>query len=102
MDSFLSIAPSLLALILAFTTKRVIFSLFSAVTFGFFILNDYQLLATAVSIFETGIFQQLQGSNAQIIIVITIISGFIYLLEASNVMRAFSTVMSHRVSQTQG
>ena len=97
MDSFLSIAPSLLALILAFTTKRVIFSLFSAVTFGFFILNDYQLLATAVSIFETGIFQQLQGSNAQIIIVITIISGFIYLLEASNVMRAFSTVMSHRV-----
>ena len=55
------------------------------------------MLATAVSIFETGIFQQLQGSNAQIIIVITIISGFIYLLEASNVMRAFSTVMSHRV-----
>jgi Na+/H+ antiporter NhaC len=97
MDSFLSIAPSLLALTLAFTTKRVIFSLFSAVTLGFFILNDYQFLATAVSIFETGIFQQLEGSNAQIIIVITIISGFIYLLEASNVMRAFSTVMSHRV-----
>ena len=97
MDSFLSIAPSLLALTLAFTTKRVIFSLFSAVTLGFFILNDYQVLTTAVSIFEKGIFLQLQGSNAQIIIVITIISGFIYLLEASNVMRAFSTAMSHRV-----
>ncbi len=97
MDSFLAIAPSVLALILAFTTRRVILSLFSAVTLGFFILNGYSPLATSIAVFEKGIFQQLQGSNAQIVIVITVISGFIYLLEASSTMRAFSTLMGTRV-----
>ena len=97
MDSLLAIAPSLLALVMAFTTRRVILSLFSAVTLGFFILSGYRPLATSIAVFEQGIFQQLQGSNAQIIIVITVISGFIYLLEASSTMRAFSTLMGSRV-----
>jgi Na+/H+ antiporter NhaC len=97
MDSLLAIAPSLLALVMAFTTRRVILSLFSAVALGFFILNGYQPLATSIAIFEQGIFQQLEGSNAQIVIVITVISGFIYLLEASSTMRAFSTLMGSRV-----
>ncbi len=97
MDSFLAIAPSLLALVLAFTTRRVILSLFSAVALGFFILSDYRPLASAIAIFEQGIFTQLQGSNAQIVIVITIISGFIYLLEASSTMRAFSSLMGKSV-----
>lgn len=97
MDSLLAIAPSLLALVMAFTTRRVILSLFSAVTLGFFILSGYHPLATSIAVFEQGIFQQLQGSNAQIIIVITVISGFIYLLEASSTMRAFSTLMGSRV-----
>ena len=97
MDSLLAIAPSLLALVMAFTTRRVILSLFSAVTLGFFILSGYRPLATSIAVFEQGIFQQLQGRNAQIIIVITVISGFIYLLEASSTMRAFSTLMGSRV-----
>lgn len=97
MDSLLAIAPSLLALVMAFTTRRVILSLFSAVVLGFFILSGYRPLATSIAVFEQGIFQQLQGSNAQIIIVITVISGFIYLLEASSTMRAFSTLMGSRV-----
>ena len=80
MESLLAISPSLLALVMAFTTRRVILSLFSAVALGFFILNDYQPLSTSIALFEQGIFQQLQGSNAQIVIVITVISGFIYLL----------------------
>ena len=97
MESLLAISPSLLALVMAFTTRRVILSLFSAVALGFFILNDYQPLSTSIALFEQGIFQQLQGSNAQIVIVITVISGFIYLLEASSTMRAFSSFMGSRV-----
>ena len=97
MESLLAISPSLLALVMAFTTRRVILSLFSAVALGFFILNDYQPLSTSIAVFEQGIFQQLQGSNAQIVIVITVISGFIYLLEASSTMRAFSSFMGSRV-----
>jgi Na+/H+ antiporter NhaC len=98
MSSFLAIAPSLLALILAFTTKRVILSLLSAVVLGYAILMQFQPLDTAVAVFNQGIFQQLQGSNAQIVIVITIISGFIYLLESSNTMRAFSTLLGTHVT----
>jgi Na+/H+ antiporter NhaC len=79
MDSLLAIAPSALALMLAFTTRRVILSLLSAVVLGYAIIMQYNPLVTAVAVFNQGIFQQLEGSNAQIIIVITIISGFIYL-----------------------
>ena len=88
MDSLLAIAPSALALLLAFTTRRVILSLLSAVVLGYAILNHYHPMNTAVAVFNEGIFAQLEGSNAQIIIVITPISGFIYLLEASSTMRA--------------
>ncbi len=60
MESLLAISPSLLALVMAFTTRRVILSLFSAVALGFLILNDYALLSTSIAVFEQGIFQQLQ------------------------------------------
>ncbi len=98
MDSLLAIAPSALALLLAFTTRRVILSLLSAVVLGYAILNHYHPMNTAVAVFNEGIFTQLEGSNAQIIIVITIISGFIYLLEASSTMRAFSALLGTHVT----
>lgn len=98
MESLLAIAPSALALILAFTTRRVILSLISAVVLGYAILNSYHPLNTAVAVFNEGIFPQLEGSNAQIIIVITLISGFIYLLEASSTMRAFSKLLGTHVT----
>lgn len=98
MDPILAIAPSVLALVLAFTTRRVILSLLSAVVFGYAIINQYNPLDTAVAVISEGIFEQLQGSNAQIIIVITIISGFIYLLEASSTMRAFSNLLGTHVT----
>ncbi len=98
MDSLLAIAPSALALTLAFTTRRVILSLLSAVVLGYAIIMQYHPLNTAVAVFNDGIFQQLQGSNAQIVIVITIISGFIYLLESSNTMRAFSGLLGTHVT----
>jgi Na+/H+ antiporter NhaC len=98
MESILAIAPSALALLLAFTTRRVILSLLSAVVLGYAILNHYHPMNTAVAVFNEGIFTQLEGSNAQIIIVITIISGFIYLLEASSTMRAFSSLLGTHVT----
>lgn len=98
MDSLLAIAPSAVALILAFTTRRVILSLLSAVVLGYAILMQYHPLDTAVAVFNNGIFQQLEGTNAQIVIVITIISGFIYLLESSNTMRAFSGMLGTHVT----
>jgi len=98
MDSFLAIAPSAVALILAFTTRRVILSLLVAVLVGYAIISHYDPVNTAIALFNDGIFQRLEGSNAQIVIVITLISGFIYLLEASNTMRAFSQLLGTRVT----
>ena len=98
MDSLLAIAPSAIALTLAFTTRRVILSLLSAVVLGYAIIMKFHPLDTAVAVFNNGIFQQLEGSNAQIVIVITIISGFIYLLEASSTMRAFSGMLGTHVT----
>jgi len=98
MDSILAVAPSALALVLAFTTRRVILSLLSAVVLGYAIIMSYNPLDTAVAVFNDGIFQQLEGANAQIVIVITIISGFIYLLESSNTMRAFSGLLGTHVT----
>ena len=49
MTSLLAISPALLALILAFTTRRVILSLLSAVFFGFLILNHYNPLNAAIA-----------------------------------------------------
>lgn len=98
MDYILPLAPSLLALILAFTTRRVILSLFCSVLLGSFILHDYNPIQSIIAVYQDGIFQQLQGSNAQIIIVITIISGFVYLLESSKVMTSFSSTITRYVS----
>jgi Na+/H+ antiporter NhaC len=98
MESILAVAPPALALFLAFTTRRVILSLLSAVVLGYAIANQYHPMNTAVAVFNEGLFAQLEGSNAQIIIVITLISGFIYLLEASSTMRAFSSLLGTHVT----
>nr|MDT0251851.1 Na+/H+ antiporter NhaC family protein [Endozoicomonas sp.] len=98
MDYILPLLPSLVALILAFTTRRVILSLFTAILLGSFIANDFNPLQAVIAVFKDGIFNQLQGSNAQIVIVITIISGFVYLLESSKTMGAFSSSITRFVS----
>ncbi|UJF17971.1 hypothetical protein L0B53_13165 [Vibrio sp. SS-MA-C1-2] len=98
MDYFLPLAPSLLALFLAFTTRRVILSLFSAVLLGSLIVHGFDPVPSVVGVYKEGIFNQLNGSNAQIVIVITIISGFVYLLESSKSMTAFSSVITKYVS----
>lgn len=98
MNEFLPLLPSILALFLAFTTRRVILSLFSSVILGMFIIHDYSPTESFIAVYKDGIFNQLSGSNAQIVIVITIISGFIYLLESSKAMSAFSHSITRYVS----
>ncbi|MGF1681826.1 Na+/H+ antiporter NhaC family protein [Photobacterium minamisatsumaniensis] len=95
----LSIVPAVLALILAFTTRHVVLALGVAVISGMLILTKGHPVDTALMFLTDGPFTQLaQTSNAQIIIVITIISGFIYLVEQSGGMSAFSTTATRYVS----
>ncbi|PSW11374.1 hypothetical protein C9I98_24300 [Photobacterium sanctipauli] len=95
----LSIVPAVLALILAFTTRHVVLALGVAVISGMLILTKGHPVDTALMFLSDGPFTQLaKTSNAQIIIVITIISGFIYLVEQSGGMAAFSTKATRYVS----
>ncbi|MCQ1057649.1 Na+/H+ antiporter NhaC family protein [Photobacterium sp. DNB23_23_1] len=95
----LSIVPAVLALILAFTTRHVVLALGVAVISGMLILTKGHPVDTALMFLSEGPFIQLaSGSNAQIIIVITIISGFIYLVEQSGGMAAFSSMATRYVS----
>lgn len=95
----LSIVPAVLALVLAFTTRHVILALGVAVISGMLILTKGHPVDTALMFLSDGPFAQLaKTSNAQIIIVITIISGFIYLVEQSGGMTAFSSMATRYVS----
>ncbi|MGF1723104.1 Na+/H+ antiporter NhaC family protein [Photobacterium nomapromontoriensis] len=95
----LSIVPALLALVLAFTTRHVVLALGVAVISGMLILTKGHPADTVLMFLSDGPFAQLaKTSNAQIIIVITIISGFIYLVEQSGGMAAFSTVATRFIS----
>ncbi|PML10554.1 hypothetical protein BCT86_00880 [Vibrio breoganii] len=95
----LSIVPAILALILAFTTRHVVLALGVAVISGMLIITQGNPVDTALMFLTDGPFTQLaQTTNAQIIIVITIISGFIYLVEQSGGMKAFSTMATRYIS----
>ncbi|MDA9557730.1 hypothetical protein N9R79_09575 [Vibrio sp.] len=101
MESYgwLSVVPPVLALILAFTTRHVVLALGVAVLSGMLILTGGNPVDTALMFLKDGPFAQLSSaSQSQIIIVITVISGFIYLVETSGGMAAFSRVATKYVS----
>ncbi|MGF1791955.1 Na+/H+ antiporter NhaC family protein [Photobacterium profundum] len=96
---FLSIVPAILALFLAFTTQHVVLALGVAVMTGMMIITGGNFIDASQMMLVDGPFAQLaKSSNAQIVIVITIISGFIYLVEQSGGMKAFSNMATRYVS----
>ncbi|WP_028116254.1 Na+/H+ antiporter NhaC family protein [Ferrimonas senticii] len=96
---FWAVVPPLLALILAFTTRHVVLSLGVATFTGMLIIHGGQPVDALQGLLVDGPFTQLaQGGNAQIIVVITIISGFIYLVEQSGGMKAFSQLSTRYIT----
>jgi Na+/H+ antiporter NhaC len=96
---FLSVVPAILALLLAFTTRHVVLALGVAVITGMMIITGGNFIDASQMMLVDGPFAQLaKSSNAQIVIVITIISGFIYLVEQSGGMKAFSNMATRYVS----
>ena len=99
---FLSIVPPLLALALAIATRSVILSLGLGVLLGMILHCDFNPLRGLLAFFEQGIFVQLsQGSNAQVIILIMVIGGFVRLLESSGGMMAFARQVTRWVATKQ-
>ena len=86
-----SLAPPLLALVLALATRNVLLSLAAGALAGFTLLAGYNPLLGLIGLLEQGLFGQLgEPSHAALIVLILIIGGFVGLLEQSGGMRAFA------------
>ncbi|NPV69960.1 MAG: sodium:proton exchanger [Firmicutes bacterium] len=86
----LSLLPSVLAIVLAVVTRSVTSSLFIAVLLGSVMLKDLNPVAGFLSMIEDYFFKQLTSTgNAQLIIQMSIIGGFVALVERSGGAMAF-------------
>lgn len=96
--SFLSIVPPLLALILAVTTRNVVLSLTLGVLLGMTLVNEFDPWAGLVDFFDRGLVAQLTDhANAEVVVIILIIGGFVHLLDRSGGMVAFAQRMTRVV-----
>jgi len=94
----LSILPPILSVVLAIVTRKVILSLALGVFLGMTIYQGFNPFQGLISVVELGLFAQLsKPSNAQIIILIAIIGGFVYQLEASGGMESFAKKIASKI-----
>lgn len=95
----LSLLPPALSIILAILTRNIMLSLTLGAFSGALILADFNPFFAMAELVEKYIFIQItSGSNAQIIVIMFAIGGFIHLLDRSGGASAFSTVMAKFVS----
>lgn len=86
-----SVLPAFAALVLAIATRHVILSLIIGVFGGMIVYNGGNVFKGLVDFIELGPFAQLaRESNARVIIIISIIGGFVYLVEQSGGMKSFA------------
>jgi len=95
----LSILPPALSIFLAILTRNIMLSLIIGAFSGAMILANFNPFFAMAELVEEYIFIQItSGSNAQIIVIMFAIGGFIRLLEKSGGASAFSTVVANYVS----
>lgn len=96
--SFLSVVPPLLALGLAVVTRNVLLSLSLGVLLGMTIVDGFNPVAGFVDFFERGVLLQLtERSNAEVVIIIMVIGGFVQLVDRSGGMASFARQMTRVV-----
>jgi len=101
MDSYgiLSIVPPVLSIVLSVYYRNIIFSLTVGALSGALILANFNPFLAPVVLVEDHLFAQVSNSsNAQVLIVILAIGGFIRLLNISGGAKAFSAVAVRFVS----
>ena len=94
----LSLIPPIVAIILALTTKDVIISLVSSVAAGALVLAHFNPHGAFVIFWKDLFFTELTVNswNGELIILVTIIGGFVEILDRSGGARAFGT-LAHKV-----
>ena len=93
-----SITPPILALVLAIATRNVLVSLGVGVTLGMIIVNGFHPWQGLLDVFERGIIAQLtEAANAEMVLIILVIGGFVHLMDRSGGMAAFAQRMTRVV-----
>ena len=102
MDNFglLSLIPPILAVVLAFATKNVVLSLFIALFSGCLIVSMGNPWTALQITFSDYLFVDMtSGSNAQTIVLMAVIGGFVALVEKSGGARAFAQAISSKLTK---
>jgi Na+/H+ antiporter NhaC len=96
---FLSIVPPLLTVVIAIWSRNVILALVLGITCGSLIITDFHPFAAMLNAIEDQVLDEIsRGTQAQVILVILVIGGFVHLLDASGGARAFARRMTSVVS----
>jgi len=96
---FLALVPPLLTVVLAVYSRNVILALALGIACGSLILTDFRPFDALLNAIEAQVLDEIsRGTQAQVILVIMVIGGFVKLLEVSGGARAFARYMVTAVS----
>lgn len=95
---FLSILPSVLAIVLALTTKNVFLALLASLLLGNFFLSDYHVLGMFVGAKERIVNVFASPSNTSIIMILTLLGGMFYMIEVSGGLKGVTNLMIEKRS----
>lgn len=94
----LSLIPAILAVVLAFWTKNVVLSLIISLFVGTLIIASWNPWIAMQDMFSNYLFVNITDSgNAQTIIMMSFVGGFVALLEKSGGARAFASAIARKV-----
>ncbi len=90
---FLSVIPSILAIVLALATKNVFLALFASLLVGNFMLSGYSLMGMleGTKNMIVGVFSS--SSSTSIIIILLTLGGMFYLIEKAGGLKGFTALM---------
>lgn len=95
---FLSILPSLLAIVLALTTKNVFLALLASLMVGNLIVMDYSLIGMLVGTKDMIVNVFSSGSSTSIIMILTLLGGMFYMIEEAGGLKGFTALMIEKRS----
>lgn len=90
---FLSVLPSLLAIVLALTTKNVFLAILISLLFGNLLLADFSPIGMLVGTKEMIVNVFSSASSTSIIIILTLLGGMFYMIEAAGGLKGFTALM---------
>lgn len=95
---FLSVLPSLLAIVLALTTKNVFLALLVSLLFGNLLLANFSPIGMLVGTKEMIVNVFSSPSSTSIIIILTLLGGMFYMIEVSGGLKGFTALMIEKRS----